>query len=259
MSVKASTWAWQMPLKGNEKLVLLALADHANDEGKCWPHIEKLSEKCGISRSAVIEHLKKLHALKIFSKETVYDSFGKKRGNLYTLDLSLSPDLLRSESLRVDLLRSKNTSTKSRFTPSLSPESGPLIIESSLNHQEPSSFMSGNEDVPDDAHDLSGDLSKKNTRRENKKFREEAKEIINFLNRKAGKNFQHVDGNLNFVIDRLKEGASMSDCKMVIAARCRKWNDDLKMREYLRPPTLFNKTKFASYIGELGNAGEGND
>lgn len=142
MSVKVSTWAWEMPVKGNEKLVLLALADYANDEGKCWPHIEKIAEKCGISRSAVIDHLKNLHDLKVFTKETLYDNFGKKKGNVYQLNLSLSPASLRTDLLSSNLLSSKNTATKSRFTPSLSPDSGPLILEPSLNHHEPSKNMS---------------------------------------------------------------------------------------------------------------------
>ncbi|WP_372809130.1 helix-turn-helix domain-containing protein, partial [Pontiella sp.] len=36
-----------------EKLVLLALADHADDEGVCWPSQEKLSDKTGITRTRV--------------------------------------------------------------------------------------------------------------------------------------------------------------------------------------------------------------
>ncbi len=41
MSIKAMTWAWglaELPLR--ESMVLLALADNANDEGYCWPSQE---------------------------------------------------------------------------------------------------------------------------------------------------------------------------------------------------------------------------
>lgn len=46
MSIKAMTWAWsleELPLK--ESVVLLALADQANDEGLCWPSQETLAKK----------------------------------------------------------------------------------------------------------------------------------------------------------------------------------------------------------------------
>jgi DNA-binding MarR family transcriptional regulator len=132
VSVKASTWAWQMPLKGNEKLVLLALADHANDEGKCWPKVTSIAEKCGLDRTTVIAQLKKLHELNIFSKETVYDNLGRKRGNVYTLTINLSGESLRSELLRWKSLRSENYATKSDLPLSLGGNFPPLIIESSL-------------------------------------------------------------------------------------------------------------------------------
>jgi hypothetical protein len=37
----------------------------------------------------------------------------------------------------------------------------------------------------------------------------------------------------------------------VIAKKCREWLHDEHMNEYLRPATLFNRTKFAQYQGEL--------
>lgn len=46
MSIRAMTWAWsleKLPLK--ESMVLLALADQANDEGLCWPSQETLARK----------------------------------------------------------------------------------------------------------------------------------------------------------------------------------------------------------------------
>ena len=54
MSIKAITWAFeQKNITAHEKLVLIALADHANDHGVCWPGQEGLSEKCCISRQSI--------------------------------------------------------------------------------------------------------------------------------------------------------------------------------------------------------------
>jgi uncharacterized phage protein (TIGR02220 family) len=37
----------------------------------------------------------------------------------------------------------------------------------------------------------------------------------------------------------------------VIGRKTAKWKGDAKMEEFLRPATLFNRTKFAQYLGEL--------
>lgn len=45
--------AWVVPLQPVEKLVLLALADWANDDGVCWPSIKKLVEKTDASERTI--------------------------------------------------------------------------------------------------------------------------------------------------------------------------------------------------------------
>lgn len=81
--------------------------------------------------------------------------------------------------------------------------------------------------------------------------KDEARQILTFLNEKAGRNYQPVDANLEFIVARLKEGATAGQCRQVIAKKTREWAGDEKMAEYLRPATLFNRTKFAQYVGEL--------
>lgn len=57
MSLKQTQWAWDLPLKPGLKLVLLALADYANDQGECYPSLKQLQKKSGFARSTLIEHL----------------------------------------------------------------------------------------------------------------------------------------------------------------------------------------------------------
>lgn len=47
MSVRIMSAAWAVNLPAGEKLVLIALADCANDEGHCWPGIASLMRKTG--------------------------------------------------------------------------------------------------------------------------------------------------------------------------------------------------------------------
>lgn len=42
------------------KLVLIKLADHANDKGECWPSYQYIADQCEIDRSTVRRHIKKL-------------------------------------------------------------------------------------------------------------------------------------------------------------------------------------------------------
>ncbi len=49
MSLKQSLWVWQQRLKPGPKLVLLALADYANDQGQCYPSLKQLQRKSGFA------------------------------------------------------------------------------------------------------------------------------------------------------------------------------------------------------------------
>jgi uncharacterized phage protein (TIGR02220 family) len=80
-----------------------------------------------------------------------------------------------------------------------------------------------------------------------------AREVLTFLNEKTGRNYEPVPANLEMIVARLKEGATVTDLRQVVAKKCREWIGDEKMSEFLRPKTLFNRTNFANYKGELIN------
>ena len=79
----------------------------------------------------------------------------------------------------------------------------------------------------------------------------QAIEVLQFLNEKTGRAYRVVDSNLKLIIARLKSGATVMDCRQVIAKKNREWKGDPKMAVYLRPATLFDATKFEQYMGEL--------
>jgi uncharacterized phage protein (TIGR02220 family) len=82
-------------------------------------------------------------------------------------------------------------------------------------------------------------------------YRREAQEVLDFLNAKTGSNYQAVDSNLKLIAARLKEGATVDDCRAVVAMKVREWGNNELMADYLRPKTLFNSTNFAQYRGKL--------
>lgn len=81
-------------------------------------------------------------------------------------------------------------------------------------------------------------------------LRSQAREILGFLNQKASRSYRDTPTTLGLIEARLKSGATVANCRGVIARKVREWGADPKMAKYLRPETLFNATKFESYLGE---------
>lgn len=50
-------------LSGSKLLVVLCLADHSNDDGVCWPSINRLAERTRIDRRNIMRHLQSLEAM----------------------------------------------------------------------------------------------------------------------------------------------------------------------------------------------------
>ena len=87
-------------------------------------------------------------------------------------------------------------------------------------------------------------------------FAAEAKEVLAFLEAKTGRRFRAVTAkgdpttSAKFIQARLRDGATVQDCRSVIARKWQAWRGDPKMAPYLRPETLFNATKWESYLSE---------
>lgn len=75
-------------------------------------------------------------------------------------------------------------------------------------------------------------------------------EIIDYLNQKTGKHFRKSITNTTRAINaRIKEGFTVDDFKSVINKKVIEWGKDERMKQYLRPQTLFG-TKFESYLNQ---------
>lgn len=84
MSIKVMSWVWDnSQTKGAHKLVLLALADQANDDGFCWPAIPTIARRCGDLSDRYVQYiladLVKTGELEIIRRR----DNGKNKSNLY--------------------------------------------------------------------------------------------------------------------------------------------------------------------------------
>jgi len=92
MSIDATRWAWQQRVgRSTEKLVLLSLADRANEKHECYPSIERLALDTGCNRKTVMDAIKRLEdqglvtAEKSWGRGTRYQLVGvvDRHGNQY--------------------------------------------------------------------------------------------------------------------------------------------------------------------------------
>ena len=87
MSVRAMAWAWRQQLSGPEKLVLMALADHADEDGICWPGNAHIARKCNLRQRSVQRHIKNLIDNGYMTAHRRYRETGGQTSNRYVLNV----------------------------------------------------------------------------------------------------------------------------------------------------------------------------
>ena len=91
MSVRIMAGVWETaPVRSGELLVLLALADHANDSGTCFPSVARLAERARLSLRQTQRVLRHLEQTGLINRQP----HGGRRGtDLFTVR---TPDILTS-------------------------------------------------------------------------------------------------------------------------------------------------------------------
>ena len=96
MSIRAMNWAWGQKLPPTPKLILMALADSANDLDECWPGIAFIADKCNVSERTVQRVLQQFVNTGLMMVTPRYTTAGRQTSNGYRLclDSLVSPDKL---------------------------------------------------------------------------------------------------------------------------------------------------------------------
>jgi hypothetical protein len=79
---------WREDLDASEKLVLLSLADRADDEGVCWYAVETICRKSSLSRRGVQKVISRLCARQLLRKVRRHDL-----SNYYVIPVDKFPDV----------------------------------------------------------------------------------------------------------------------------------------------------------------------
>jgi uncharacterized phage protein (TIGR02220 family) len=208
------------------KLVLLKLADHANDQGECWPSYQYIAQQCEMNKRSAMRHIEALCVEGFIAKRTRKGPKGNST-NVYVV--TLGGGKLSPPSETVTPPSDTMPPPSDTVSPPPSDTVSPRISHSFESASEPVSEPKDSVGQPDIAA-----------------------AAIDYLNRKAGRNFKAVPTSTKLIRARAKEGATLADFKAVIDRKCAEWLGDQNREQYLRPATLFNAEKFNNYLGQLG-------
>ena len=93
--------------------------------------------------------------------------------------------------------------------------------------------------------------TKSSKKKPSKDYSNEIKEVVEYLNLKANRNYRPGTTKTKSLISARLKDYTVEDLKAVIDFKVGEWLENEKMNKYLRPETLFNETKFENYINEL--------
>ncbi|MDP9954734.1 putative phage protein (TIGR02220 family) [Epilithonimonas hungarica] len=246
-------WAFENPdkIKPNHSALYFFAIEHCNRLG--W------KEKFGFPTSMAMEAIgiKSYNTFITTLKELV--DFGfiimiEKSKNQYSANIIALSEFNKADDKALDEALIKHTTKQSESTVQSTGESIDSIDKQTYNTTNLQTYQSTN--LQDSAEASSNDFDKNPEEKEKEKScakkekDNSAGEILNFLNETADKNFQHIESNLKFIKARLKEHPP-EVLKQIIQLKTFEWKDDFKMNDYLRPETLFNPTKFQTYLQKV--------
>jgi hypothetical protein len=118
------TWAFKQTLRPAEKILLLAIADYADDEGACWPSLATLVEKTGLSERSIRTHLRTLEHFDLLTTVERRRSNGSQTSNRYVLHMDMTPP-------------AKSAGAPGKLLPPQEPSSEPDLTKTSRDQSRP--------------------------------------------------------------------------------------------------------------------------
>jgi hypothetical protein len=87
MSFSAVKWAFKQAVSPTEKLVLLFIADHANEKTQqCWPSLGTIAKEAGLSTRSVIRSVNRLVELGLLDRADRFSN-NRQTSNVYTVKI----------------------------------------------------------------------------------------------------------------------------------------------------------------------------
>ncbi|WP_448195576.1 helix-turn-helix domain-containing protein [Serratia marcescens] len=226
------------------KLVLIKIADNANDKGECWPSYQHVADHCECSKSAVRAHIEALIKMGLLTKE---NRLGVNNGkgntsNLYYLTLdnpvpseSIAPCAVKKHSP----MPSKSIVVCQQVTQGVLSESTPPMPADGTRTSH--SFEPVIEPKENPPKAPQGDAVAENPSAE-------AGEVLDFLNEKINGRTPKRADTLREITERLADGNSAAELKLVAEHRASLLLGDPKMGHMLSAKMIFDAVRFGGYL-----------
>ena len=212
-SIIPATVRYDHNLKANEKLMYGEITALASKSGYCWAENRYFAELYDVHKITISKWLKNLEDNGYIRTELKY-VYGTKQVSKRLIYINDTPISQIAKGYKSNDYDPVNQNAKEE-----------LSTTSNNNTRDIKAMSSNSTRVP-------------------------YKEIIDYLNEKTGRNYKHkAKINQRVIKARMNEGYTLEDFKTVIDKKFDKWNNDVKMKKFLRPETLFS-TKFDRYLNE---------
>lgn len=255
MSVRIMARVWaHSRRKDGELLVMLALADFANDAGESWPSIRLLAQKARLSERQTRRVLNTLQASGELRRSR--SNGGRNRRSHYFITITENPD-----KITVTELPCKNN-TEICDTKTLTPMSGALNHHRTINK----SYESDKQILRSETGAHAPEFPP--SRRDRKltrgagippELQAAVSRVVARINELAGTHYRDDKPEpLRSLIARLREGRTEAECLAVVEGRHAVWAGNDKMLDYFRPSTLFAAAHFEDYLQTAQRQNSGN-
>ncbi len=227
------------------KLVLIKMADNANDKNECFPSYQHIADHCECSKSAVRAHIEALIKMGLITKE---NRLGEKNGkgntsNIYHLTLdnpmpseSIAPCAVKKHRgvspKSTGVCRQKAPPMPSESTPPV-PPAGTIIshsFEPVIEPKEKPPLTPPPVDNPEAGQNQT------------------AGEVFCFLNSLTGTKTRPDQQALRAILDRLADGYSQTQLELVAEHRTDQLLNNPKLAHMLSPNLLFAAQTFGAYL-----------
>lgn len=226
------------------KLVLIKIADNANDKGECWPSYQHVADHCECSKSAVRAHIEALIKMGLLTKE---NRLGVNNGkgntsNLYylTLDNPVPPESIAPCAVKKHSpMPSKNTGGCQQVTQGVPSESTPPMPADGTRTSHSFEPVIEPKENPPKAPQSDSGAENPST---------EAGEVLDFLNEKINGRTPKRADTLREITERLADGNSAAELKLVAEHRASLLLGDPKMGHMLSAKMIFDAVRFGGYL-----------
>ncbi|MBO1502153.1 helix-turn-helix domain-containing protein [Serratia proteamaculans] len=226
------------------KLVLIKIADNANDKGECWPSYQHVADHCECSKSAVRAHIEALIKMGLITKE---NRLGEKNGkgntsNIYYL--TLDNPMLSESTAPCAVKKHRGVSPKStgvcrqKAPPMPSESTAPVppagtrtshSFEPVIEPKEKPPIAPQTEQPASDTLGMAG-------------------EVLDFLNLKINGRTPKRADTLREICERLSEGNSVDELKLVAEHRASLLLSDPTKGHLLSTKMIFDPVRFSGYL-----------